>query len=107
MKKVLRCVLFICAVGMIAMFGYTVVDMEVQARLIADQPGVSGVDFLMFNFGYGLVCFMYSVFGLISSAVNYFINRKEGGSRLFKIVSAVLSAVFVVLIAVSVVIAYS
>lgn len=67
MKNALRILLPILCLLFLVLIVVTTVQCVSAYHELAQTPGTSGSDFLMFGVGYGINCLAYSLLGLISA----------------------------------------
>lgn len=107
MKKVTSIILFVLSLLFVALSVagtiYAIYDIVRISNDLANNPSSSGIDFMGIGWGYGIVLFVMSIFGLTLSAVNIKLLSKKA----LRYIAVAEVAVSAVLIIVSVCIFYS
>ena len=81
---------------------YAIYDIERITNDLANDTSASGIDFMGIGWGYGIILFVLSIFGLILSAVNI----KQLSKKVLRYTAVAEIAVSAVLIIVSIFIFY-
>ncbi len=73
---------------------YSIVDIQRELVRLENTPGTSGIDYLGLGWGYGIILFFVSVFGLIISAINIQVSY----INIVKYISVASTLLFVLLV---------
>lgn len=96
MKKVTSIILFALSLLFVALSVagtiYAIYDIVRISNDLANNPSSSGIDFMGIGWGYGIVLFVMSIFGLTLSAVNIKLLSKKA-LRYIAVAEVAVSAV--------------
>ena len=108
MKKIISVILFILSrltlIASISFCLYSLYDLNRIANELANNPSTSGIDYLGNGWGYGIVLFFMSSFGLIVSTIS---SKLLKDKRTPKYISVASIIIFVLLLMTSIAIFYS
>lgn len=106
MKKITSTSLFVLSLLLVVLSVvcaiYAIYDIDRISNDLANDPSASGIDFMGIGWGYGIILFVLSIFGLILSAVNI----KQLSKKALRYTAVAEIAVSAVLIIVSIFIFY-
>ena len=106
MKKITSTSLFVLSLLLVVLSVvcaiYAIYDIDRISNDLANDPSASGIDFMGIGWGYGIILFVLSIFGLILSAVNI----KQLSKKVLRDTAVAEIAVSAVLIIVSIFIFY-
>ena len=108
MKKIISVILFILScltlIASISFCLYSLYDLNRIANELANNPSTSGIDYLGNGWGYGIVLFFMSSFGLIVSIISGKLFKYKRTPKYIFVVSIII---FVLLLMTSIAIFYS